>query len=164
MKKRFILFGREKIMSRDGSELYLDRLIIFRTPWFSLYLHKFYVSDDPVPHDHPWDFVTLPLVHGYWEHKYSFEKPCPDLYLDRNHATASWKEKLIFRYPFVPAFRRAEDLHWVELPKNKKPWSLCFLFRRRRHWGFVEECRTGEYIWIESDLWLYDDRRGAPKP
>lgn len=148
MKRRFMLFGKEDIMTRDGSKLYLKRWIIFRTPWLSLYLHQFHLSDDPVPHDHPWDFITLPLVKGYKEHFF---------YMDPKEG---WSHKLIKRKPFVPAYRRGEDAHWVELHEDTKPWSLCILFKRRRAWGFVEEdwANKHSYIWTESDAWLEEQR------
>lgn len=49
--------------------LYLARLPLTpMTPWGQLLWHVFYRGDeDPDPHDHPWDFWTMPLFQGYWE-------------------------------------------------------------------------------------------------
>lgn len=55
---------------RDSCTLYLRRwnLTPRRLP-YQLLLHTFYRGDeDPDPHDHPWDFWTLPLGRrGYYE-------------------------------------------------------------------------------------------------
>ena len=47
---------------------YLDRLRLFQTPWFGLYLHRIHRPDiDPDPHDHPWWFASVVLCGGYTE-------------------------------------------------------------------------------------------------
>ena len=42
-------------------ERYLDRYILFKSPWFSVNLHHFHASDPDVPHDHPWHNITFLL-------------------------------------------------------------------------------------------------------
>ena len=51
----------------DG-ELYLTRLNLIKTPWFSIKLHWIHRPDpDRDLHDHPWWFISLVLRGGYME-------------------------------------------------------------------------------------------------
>lgn len=101
---------------RKPGELYLTRYVLIHTKLLAIYVHKFWMSDHNVPHDHPGNFFSLPLATGYTEH-------LPD-------GTALW------RGPLSPKFRTAEEFHWVEL--NKGPaWTLFIRFRSRRNWGFM---------------------------
>lgn len=54
---------------RGERTLYLARLPLTpMTRWGQLLWHVFYRGDeDPDPHDHPWDFWTMPLGQGYYE-------------------------------------------------------------------------------------------------
>lgn len=101
---------------RGPEELYLTRFVIFQCPFFGIYVHKFWVSDYSVPHDHPWNFISIPLTRGYLEH-------LPD-------GTA------LRRGPFSCKFRTAGEFHWVELDQGPA-WTLFIRFRKRREWGFL---------------------------
>lgn len=61
-----LIYGQVK---DEGRSLYLARLPLTpMTRWGQLLWHVFYRGDeDPDPHDHPWDFWTMPLGQGYWE-------------------------------------------------------------------------------------------------
>lgn len=53
----------------DG-DLYLSRLNLIATPWFSVKLHWIHRPDpDRDLHDHPWLFVALVLRGSYWEYE-----------------------------------------------------------------------------------------------
>ena len=53
----------------DG-ELYLTRLNLIKTPWFSVKLHWIHKPDpDRDLHDHPWVFVSFILRGGYVEYE-----------------------------------------------------------------------------------------------
>ena len=105
-----------KIYRRPG-ELYLHRFYGIRIPWFGAYIHKVCLSDYPVPHDHPWDFITCPLTIGYIEHD--------------EHGNS------ILRKPFRFAYRKAERFHWIEKIDDRPVWTLFIRFRKRRDWGFL---------------------------
>jgi len=110
--------SKRNIYRRPG-ELYLTRYVLFRTPIISAYIHCFHISDYPTLHDHPANFLSIPLTKGYWEH-------LPDgTTLDRK--------------PFRPKFRTAEEFHRVELKPGTsgKVWAFFMFFRRRREWGFM---------------------------
>lgn len=62
-----ILFLAKEIKSKTG-ELHFRRYRLFWTPWFALYIHRIYKADeDPYPHSHPWNFISLILNGGYIE-------------------------------------------------------------------------------------------------
>lgn len=71
--------GRKSIiMDRENNDPYLERYYI---AWpdsvkrerkdipFNVFIHRFMQNDDPVFHNHPWDwYFTFILKGGYWEH------------------------------------------------------------------------------------------------
>lgn len=105
---------------------YLTRWHLIRVgEWFALMLHKFHRSDeDRELHDHPWNFYTLILTKGYWEHS-EFQYGITNATL--RHRV--W-------YPrFSVLYRRAEWRHRVEI-KEAPVWTLVLRLGRRREWGF----------------------------
>lgn len=53
-----------------GGELYLSRLNIIQTPWFSIKLHWIHRPDpDRDLHCHPWPFISFILRGGYEEYE-----------------------------------------------------------------------------------------------
>lgn len=123
----------------DGSwyALYLDRKMF----WFgwTLRFHTFYMGDeDSAPHDHPWWFVTFPLV-SYWEtveelipsplHWYDWRKRRP-----ADHPMY-WRRRASKVRAFLPHFRRAKHRHFVH--EGEKPIRTIVLTGRvARTWGF----------------------------
>jgi len=119
---------------RKPGELYLTRYYIFTSKWVNIAIHKFHISDYAVHHDHPFNFIAIPLKAGYLEH-------LPDgMVLDRR--------------PFQPKFRTANEFHWVQLDPERGPvWTLFIYFRRRKDWGFL----TGDG-WVDHRT--YNKRLG----
>jgi len=154
--------GRRRVITdREGKIPYLIRYYIFlkerKNFPFNITIHKVLVSDEPTLHDHPWGYATLILKGGYWEHVPIFSKEgnvCG--------ATKYWRGPGHFRR------RDANDLHWLELAKdadgNEIPcWSLFFMGRKQKEWGFVPFIRgdsfaTTGYKWIGNKEYL---ARGA---
>ena len=100
---RFLFKDRKRIIfDRGGTIPYLVRYYVFlkdrKNFPFNITLHKVLESDEPQLHDHPWDWGALILKGGYWEH------------------TPQGK---FWRGPGSLRFRKAEDLHWLELAKDK---------------------------------------------
>lgn len=94
-----------------------QRTILRNLPDGAIYKHVWLRSDPDDLHDHPWDFCSVILKGGYWE-------VTPD--------ARAW------RAPGSIVFRKAEELHRVELdPAHPRPESLFITARRRRAWGFV---------------------------
>lgn len=124
-------FWREEIPKRvDRSKLYLRRFIlcgdhwaalVLRWLWFRVYLHVFYASDDdPDPHDHPADYLTVVLWGGYWDETWS---------------RARQVIRRVLMFPGRIARRRAEHIHRAHL-LGTRAWTLFFFGRRRRDWFF----------------------------
>ena len=73
------LTRKRVIVDRTGDNPYMIRYhLIFReksehmeenvTVPFNAYLHKILLSDEPILHDHPWDWGTFIISGGYYEH------------------------------------------------------------------------------------------------
>lgn len=122
----------------DGDEVYMERYFLFKSRLLSVYLHHFLRSDtDRALHDHPWDFLTIILSGGYWEHTPHPSNPWP-VTRRRWHGPGSI------------LFRRATHRHYVELPKVGS-WAsfapilrpeipaitLCVVGVKWREWGFI---------------------------
>lgn len=129
------------IMDRDEKEVYMIRYIVFKSKFFSIYIHRFLQSDDDVHHDHPWNFFTYIISGGYRE---EVLRPDMDKGLLKPHLGTRKQGSL--------AFRRAEDTHRVILDRSYRvseqevaPLTACFIFRRRRVWGFKKPVYSKSY-------------------
>lgn len=157
--------GRRRVITdRDGKVPYLIRYYVFlknrkHFP-FNITLHKILVSDEPTLHDHPWKYATFIIAGGYWEHIPIHSKEGAVV-----GSTRVWRGPGHFR------MRGADDLHWLELAKdadgNEIPcWSLFFMGRKVKEWGFVrfvhankvENMEDAGYRWIHNEEYL---ARGA---
>ena len=157
--------GRRRVITdRDGKVPYLIRYYVFlkerKNFPFNVTLHKVLVSDEPTLHDHPWGYATFILKGGYWEH-------IPI----RSKEGAVVGSTKVWRGPGHFRMRSADDLHWLELAKdadgNEIPcWSLFFMGRKQKEWGFVRFVHTTKveniadagYRWIHNEEYL---ARGA---
>ncbi len=115
---------RVKDIYRSEGELYLRRIYMFGVERIGTYIHNIRLSDFPVVHDHPWDFITFVLWQGYIEH------------------LGDGTSRRVKAFSFV--YHKAEDLHWLELVDDKPAWTLFIRFKRRRDWGFLFD--DGEWI------------------
>lgn len=151
--------GRKRtIYDREGKIPYLDRYYLFlknrkHFP-FNITLHKVMVSDEPVLHDHPWAYATLILKGGYWEHIPLFNDTTGGVV----GSTRVWRGPGHFRY------RRPDDLHWLELNKDKNGkevpcWSLFFMGTKQKEWGFMpwhdgNDVTSRGYKWVNNEEYL----------
>lgn len=151
--------GRKRtIYDREGKIPYLDRYYIFlknrkHFP-FNFTLHKVMVSDEPVLHDHPWNYATLILKGGYWE----------NIPLTNSTTGGVVGSTRVWRGPGHFRFRKADDLHWLELEKdengNEIPcWSLFFMGNKKKEWGFLPYNDKGTmeergYKWVHNEEYL----------
>jgi hypothetical protein len=144
--------GRKStIYDRDDKIPYLDRYYL---AWadgtqrqrknipFNVFLHRFLISDEPVWHDHPWNFfISIVIAGSYMEHT-----PWGDKYRRR------WNMRFVncnkMRHinddptkPLIPA-----NIHWVEVPENGKTWTLFIRGRTNKSWGFYPDMTTGKQI------------------
>jgi hypothetical protein len=114
------------------------RWVLFRVPWFGIFLHKFCRSDhDRALHDHPWPFVSVILRGGYSE----VCEACPACRREQNPCHLETETKQ-YR-PGSILFRPATWRHRVEI-LAKPSWNLIFVGPRRRKWGFWP---GGKFCW-----------------
>jgi hypothetical protein len=124
----WIFFKRVVIGPLDDP--YLIRFILVRTPKHGgIYIHHMLRSDhDRSLHDHPWDFTSIVLKGGYME-------------LVDNNTTG----KLMFNAPGAIIHRPAEWKHRVILSEGRTCWTLVFVSKKLRQWGF----------WINDIQWCW---------
>jgi len=149
--------GRRRVITeRDSDVPYLVRYYLFlknrKNFPFNITLHKVLVSDEPTLHDHPWGYATLILKGGYWEWIPVKSKEGAVV-----GSTRVWRGPGHFRV------RSADDLHWLELEKdsngNEIPcWSLFFMGRKQKEWGFMDHVKNKGFRWIHNEDYL---ARGA---
>lgn len=105
-----------------GDEPYLTRYVLFRTPWFGIYVHAIHSPDgDRDPHNHPRQFWSCVLRGGYTEHV----------------TTDGIKG--------YPRAHRAGTIHKMHLAMfhgiaslSRRPtWTLLVVGRIRQEWGFM---------------------------
>lgn len=135
------LFRKRVITDNDG-EPYIVRYILFRVPWFGIFLHHIMRSDyDRALHDHPWGFISIILTGAYKEHT--------------PQGVQEYRRGAIL-------FRPAKWLHRLEL--SEPMWSLVIVGRKARKWGFMVDqswCWWRKYNTVkgicEEDIIFKDD-------
>ena len=99
---------------------YLERWCLRpRSDVGNLYLHHIIAGDEPVMHDHPWDFESQILLGGYTEMTATgvVERRVGDVFS-----------------------KRATDLHYI-LSVLPNTWTRITTGRKSRDWGFVRDGR-----------------------
>jgi len=128
-------FGGKRLIGDDPNDLLMIRWIVFRTPSFGIFIHKFCRSDhERALHDHPWNFLSIILRGGYTE---VFERCSPACEYGEFQDSA-------WRRPGSILYRPATWKHRVILDPGKTSWSLVFVSGRKRKWGFWV---NGKWCW-----------------
>ena len=146
--------GRRRVITdRTGQIPYLIRYYVFLKDRkhfpFNITVHKVLVSDEPTLHDHPWDWGAMILKGGYYEHIPVYNETTGNVV----GSTREW------RGPGHIRFRKADDLHWLELKKDKNGneipcTSIFFMGRKKKEWGFVDFVKHQGYRWIHNEKYL----------
>lgn len=130
---KLTLFER-KVIGAPTNPLMI-RYVLIRIPAFGIYIHNMRRSDyDRALHDHPWPFVSVVLKGGYNE----YYDPMPGE--ERGRVLKDWRGPgSILRRPAEWKHRFELDREWWT-PDSKGPeipaWTLVFVGRRSRLWGF----------------------------
>lgn len=140
--------GRYRLIpDRRSGEDYLHRYYLFLKDrkWFpfNITLHKIVKSDDPIFHDHPWSYLTIVLKGGYWEHTPLF---------DENGG--KFGEISTWRGPGSIIYRKAKELHWLELDNGKPATTLFFMGKQEREWGFLVDKNVSKIAWMHHNQYL----------
>lgn len=130
---------RFEIPDYDTDGIYLTRWRIVQTPLFGVYVHRFDGPDPrPTLHDHPWNFLSIVLRGGYAEFTPG----------DREGIYAV--PRLVRRFNR----KRATDLHWISQLNRTPSWTLMFVGRRKRVWGYFDRDGT----WTRFDEHPYNEQ------
>jgi len=105
----------------DGS-IYLTRWWLVKTPLGGIALHRMSAPDArPTLHDHPFSFLSVVLRGSYYEHR---------LEPRTMRVTRRW----VTRFNLV----RKHDAHTIAVLGADVVWTLLFVGKHRRTWGFWE--------------------------
>jgi hypothetical protein len=133
----------DEVIGLNG-DVYLNRWYLIKRGWINLYLHQFIRSDDArALHDHPGDNISI-LLDG------SYREWMPWAHVDNEYNIDPPVYTYKVRSPGLPIFRRAENLHRIELFKDSYGYEIPVLtlfwrFKHRREWGF--SCKDGWKNW-----------------
>lgn len=139
----------------DPDKDYLWRLRIIQTPIFGIYLHKLCGPDAREElHSHPWPFISFILKGGYTEF---VPCGCNFEYCDRYAVPRD-----IYR---VNVKRFNNSYHWIAELSRTPTWTLVFVGRRRRVWGYLDQDGTytdfDKHEFNDSYLKALDARGGG---
>ena len=111
----FSWLPHEDIGWKSIDETFIRHTLI-KTPWFRVYLHKL-IAKTPHPqcHNHPWSFVSMVLIGGYWEYT----------------VATGW----VWRKPGSILFRPAS---WTHNVVTDGMWSLVLTGPKSHEWRFKE--------------------------
>lgn len=152
---RWAFMERFEVPDYDHPERnYLTRWRLIQTPWFGIYLHRFDGPDPrPTLHDHPWPFRSLVLRGGYVEAD-TYSKSPGRLPVNADCITDIPLESLRWHGAWTTLRARsvnrknATDTHTIVSLLRVPTWTLMFVGRRVREWGYVD--RDGR--WTRFDL------------
>ncbi len=124
----------DQIILRNDVEEYLYRWFIVRRSKakhfaFNAYIHKFLMSDEQDPHDHPWWSVSFCLWGDVTE-------------VVREDDGTQWERKIPW---MLPVYRPDGFTHRLIL-QSKTCWTLFITGRNTREWGFYTKLG-----WIRHD-------------
>jgi len=136
--RRWGLMNRTKIS--DGKTVYIDRVSLITTPWFSVKFHRIFRPDQQRDlHDHPWSFLSIILRGHYVEDvpHHCGHQSCPFIG-DPEPERRRWFN-----------WKRAEDSHTIKWVSRSPVWTLVICGPVRRIWGFY--AKTGWVAWNKYD-------------
>lgn len=147
------LFKHRVITDCITRDPYLFRWFVIRTKNFGLFIHRFVRSDyERVCHDHPWNFLVIPVWRGYIEHSEVIKSETIGCREVVRRCKRVW--------PIIGTRARfAEYRHRVELIKAKatitpEDWKrLCQL---REDLEAVRHVTTNRLIEIETEAEIRD--------
>ena len=119
----------ERLIIGLNDDVYLDRLSLIWTPFFSIKFHRIYRPDRQRDlHDHPWSFLAFILRGSYWEDTVKGVK---------RRRWWNWK--------------KATDRHSIRTVSRSPVWTLVICGPKSRSWGFWVEQGTKFIPWRDYD-------------
>lgn len=139
----------------NESGLYLRRFYLTPKSWKrKIFLHHIVRSDtDSASHDHQWRFWSFILAGYYIEHVYHPNESCGRCASHGDGLCGAERYSLRHASPGTLLRNKAEHSHWVEIVNPV--WSLVFIGKKTRTWGFwVYDKTTGVDTWVQWDRYL----------
>lgn len=128
----------------EGDNVYLDRLSLITTPWFSIKLHRIYRPDQQRDlHDHPWNFLSI-VLRGEYIEDVPCRADCPLV----SHRKGNHREVRHIRWFNL---KKATDLHAISWVSRRPVWTLVLTGPRKRDWGFFVESLKRWVRWDKYD-------------
>jgi len=87
--------------------------------------------------------MTIVLKGGYWEHTPVF-----------NNEGKKIAEFSAWRGPGSIIYRKAKELHWLELDNGKPATTLFFMGKQEREWGFLVDKNVSKVTWMHHNEYL----------
>lgn len=142
---------RKTILTRDQKP-YLIRWTVLSNKWFSLKFHKILMSDEEVPHDHPWSYISVILWGSYIEERFlksKCHKPNPFNYnTPPIIAEKTYTLSKLYKVGSI-LWRKGDKLHRLILPNGKFCLTMVITFKKWREWGFMTKDK-----WIHNAEYL----------
>ena len=122
----------------DG-ELYLSRLTLLRTPWFSVKLHWIHKPDpDRDLHDHPWSFTSF-VLRG-WYKELECRKPHMRGAAFASGTAEQWEDIFPVTERLIRWFNHKDTRSAHRITEvSPKLLTLVFTNTRSKSWGFYDE-------------------------
>lgn len=127
---RWAIWDRIEVPNLDHpAEIYLTRWRLIQTPWFGIYLHRMDGPDSRATlHDHPWNFRSI-ILHGGYVEQFAAE-PMLDRIETRFHRAGTVNRL------------RTRNAHFIAKLLRVPTWTLMFVGRRTRTWGYWDRSRA----------------------
>ncbi len=139
-------------------------------PRYAIRVHRIVSSDEPVMHDHPWDYTSLILRGGYIETRPNWTEGLTPGHIVADDTAGGQPEMhgAVNRQWYGAGAllnRRAQDWHYLTLPAGSEAWTLFCTGAKQQEWGFLIngfKVRWTEYLRrrrARFDLTRADDLR-----
>lgn len=144
-------------LRRSDGRIYLDRWGFEVKALGGVFLHRMQGADPGEDlHDHPWWFVSVPLLGGYLEER-AETRDAPGFADAAVCADHIWQERhqirrghLVERRPRRWRTMRLDEAHRIVELTRRQTWTLVVHGPTRRRWGFY--LPSGWMLWRDYEL------------
>ncbi len=133
--------GTRLRLTRADGRIYLDRWGIERKWLGGIFLHKMEGPDPGLDlHDHPWSFISMPIVGGYVEERLETRKACAwaagaEL-IEKDFGESARRGERVIRHRFRWRMMRLDECHRITGLLRRTVWTIVIHGPSRRKWGF----------------------------
>jgi hypothetical protein len=162
MSSRWAVLERAEAPDVDNpTEDYMVRWRLVQTPWFGVYVHRINTADTarPLPHTHPWWFVSLIVAGGYSE------------VYERRDRTGRLRRRWPHRRRRLGAIHlvRSTDAHTITQLHRSPSYTIAVAGRRRAEpsWGYWDGdhfIAWDQHPYANAFAAALASRRASPQP